>query len=99
MTRSFQAAAAALILLTAPAFAQAADLKVAYSPADLASSAGRPDLRDQVAAAADAFCRANPVGHTITECRRDITAQLSRQLEVRVQRYAQAHSNLVLAQH
>jgi UrcA family protein len=80
------AVALALFAAAAPAFADtAADGPVVrVSLAALHSVSGQADMRRQLKAAADAYCRGNPTeGRTVFECRTDLTAALERDLTAR----------------
>lgn len=94
------AAVAACTLTAAAAHAEiGADqgLSVAVSKAQLTSATGYVDLKQQIAARADAYCRAHPIGLTVATCTRDIAAALESQaaaqrqaLLARQNSYAQA---------
>lgn len=77
----FSAAVAAIVLAAGAAHAQGADqdLRVSVSKAQLTSATGYVDLKQQIAAKADAYCRAHPIGLTVATCRRDLTDALQSQ--------------------
>lgn len=82
------ATAVALALAAAAAHAQAASdqtVSVTVSKAQLTSATGYVDLKQQIAAKADAYCRAHPVDRTVAACRQDIVQQLQVQAEDRRQ--------------
>lgn len=103
MTRFHVAVATALALLAAPVLAQAearrdaGEVSIAYSPDRLATVAGRETLKAEIAAVADAYCRSHPVGGTVVACRADVTAELTKGLELRAQAYAKANPQVQLA--
>jgi UrcA family protein len=103
MTR-LQAAALALVVLAGPAVAHAeaprfTDQAVVAYPLDkLATASGREAVKVQVVAAAERYCRANPVGHTVAACRADVAKQLSEGLELKAQAYAKAHPQVEYAE-
>ena len=98
MNRLIQTAAVALTLIF-PVLAHAeTPVSVSYSPTALATPAGVQAIKTSIAATADAYCRANPVEHTVAECRQTLIAEMSRNLDVRAQQYAQANTALKLAQ-
>ena len=89
--RTLTAAVAAIsgLALTAVATAPAAaqtdpSLAVQVKMTDLHTAAGQADVRRQLEAAADAFCRANPgEGRTVYSCRTQKAAELERDLTAR----------------
>ena len=74
MQRRLQAAllAIALSAASAAAFAQDNALTVRVK-----ADASPATVQQQLTAAADTWCRAHPVNHTVSACRRDLTAALS----------------------
>jgi UrcA family protein len=90
MIRLLQVSAIALTVLGAAAAAHAESVTVTYNPADLAVASGRQIMAAKIAATADAYCRANPIGGTIAACRQDLVNQLTQVLEVRAVQYAKA---------
>jgi UrcA family protein len=98
MNRLIQTAAIALTLIV-PVLARAeTSLWVSYNPAALATPAGVAALKTDIVAKADVYCRANPVQHTVAECRQALVAEMSRDLDVRAVQYAQANSPVKMAQ-
>lgn len=98
MNRLIQAAAIALAL-TAPALAHAeTPVSVSFRPEQLATPAGVEAAKADIAKAADAYCRANPVEHTIAQCRQVMAAQMSQDLQAQAAQYAQSARASRLAQ-
>ena len=76
--------AAAPAAACADAAACAGDVVVRIDRADLATPGQRAEVRRRLEAAADAYCRANPMEATpVAACRRALTAELIRDLAAR----------------
>src|SRR5215469_14113349 len=75
-------AALAQSVTTLPSTPEDDSVAVAVQVADLATAAGRAAARDQLEAAADAYCRGHPgVATTVTDCRRDFATRLIQGVE------------------
>lgn len=81
MNRSLFAVSAVITLLVCSAV-HAETARLVYNKSSLSTEAGRAAVRGRIAQVAETYCRANPVGGTISACRRDIAGQLNRRLEV-----------------
>ncbi len=101
MNRLVAAFAVAAFTLTAVvAQAQSADqgVSISVSNAQLTSATGYVDLKQQIAAKADAYCRAHPVDGTIATCKQDVIQQLQAQAEARRQAMIAAPTTYAQAQ-
>jgi UrcA family protein len=88
MRNLFTAAAiAATFTFAAAGAVQAADQQVSVPvfKAELLSATGAIDLNQRIAAKAEAYCRAHPIGLTVASCTRDISDALQAQANVRRQ--------------
>jgi UrcA family protein len=103
MTRLQAAVAVTLALLAGPTLAQAEVVRspeqavVSYPVEKLNTASGRQAVKAEIAAVAERYCRANPVGHTVFACRAEVSKSLAQGVEVQAQAYAKAHPSVEFA--
>jgi len=98
------AIAAAALATATPVFAAPAapvadaSVRVPTSATELQSATGYVDLKQKIAAAAEAYCRQHPVDLTVATCKRDIAEALQAQAETQRQALLSRQTTFAQAQ-